>query len=801
MKYAIRTLLKTPSFTAIAIVTIAIGIAANSAIFSVVNAVLLRPLPFPDEARVVRVFRTSREGRGNHSAGTFVDLKRNNRSFQAMAGFRGDVAAVTLSNGQPEQFQLQYVTADFFDVLGTPPALGRTFGGSTQASGGERLVVLSDDGWQQLFARAADAIGKRVRVNGVPCTVVGVMPRAFDWPEGTRLWQLSKEAVPPSPLDLKDPLTNRDAHYFEAVARLEPGVSLQAAQQDLHALATTLGREYPSTDGGADIDLVPIRVDITGDVRGALLLIQGAVALVLFIACANVSSLLIVRATTRRRELAIRAALGAGRADLIRQLLVESLVLGVVGGAVGLLLAAQLVDWLVRVLPAGLPRADTIGLDRTVALVTLAASLLTGILFGVLPAWHASRSDAAVAMKETGERGSSSHARGRSALVVAEIALTLVLLIGAGLLANSFLRLQRVDPGFRSAQVTIADLAVPQTRYPKGSDETRVYTRLVRDLTEHSEFQAAGIGFPAPFHGSNAAASFYIDGRDSSPHDQPHANLGIASGGFFAAMGIPLIAGRTFDDRDTADGAAPVAIVSAALARKHWPGDNPVGKRLRFENTASEPWFTVVGVTGDVHQLGLQEPAPALLYVPYSVFPLPFTTVVVRSTLPASTVASLLRTRLAAIDPDLPFADIKTLQSFVDRAIEEPRFRAMLIAAFAVLALVLASVGVFGLISYSVTQRTREIGIRVALGASPRRVLFSLVREGLVLALAGIAVGLAAAVVATRALSAFLFGVGRTDPTTFSAVALLLLAVALAASYVPSRRALRVDPVVALRTE
>jgi predicted permease len=801
MKYAIRTLLKTPSFTAVAIATIAIGIAANSAIFSVVNAVLLRPLPFPDEQRVVRVFRTTREDRGNHAAATFLDLKRNNRSLQALAGFREDIGAVALPSGEPDQFQIEYVTSEFFDALGTAPALGRTFTSADQASGGERLVVLSHTAWRQLFAGERGAIGKRVRVNGVPCTVVGVMPQSFDWPEGTRLWQLSKEPVPPSPLDLKDPLTNRDAHYFEAVARLKASVSFQAAQQDLHALAVTLGRQYPATDGGSDLELVPIRVDLTGDVRAALLLIQGAVALVLLIACANVSSLLIARATSRRQELVIRAALGASRTDLIRQLLIESLLLGAVGGVVGLLLAAQLVDWLVRVLPAGLPRADTIGLDRTVTLVTLGASLVTGVLFGVLPAWQASRSQATAAMKETGERGSSSRARGRSALVVAEIALTLVLLIGAGLLANSFLRLQRVDPGFRPPQVTIAVLGVPQTRYPKGSDETRLYTRLVQDLTERAEFQAAGIGFPEPFKGSNATGSFYVEGRDTSPHDQTRANLAIVSGGFFAAMGIPLIAGRTFDTRDVAEGVPPVVVVSAALARKIWAGENPVGKRLRFENTPTEPWSTVIGVTGDVHQLGLREPAPALLYVPYTALPLPFTTVAVRSTLPEATVTSLLRARLATIDPDLPFTDIKTLQFYVDRAVEEPRFRAILIAAFAVLALVLAAVGVFGLISYSVTQRTREIGIRVALGASPRQVLLAVVREGLTLAVVGIIVGLVGAALATRALSAFLFGVGTTDPATFSAVALLLLVVALAASYIPSRRALKVDPVVALRAQ
>ena len=582
-KYAIRTLLKAPGFIAVAIVTMAIGIAANSAIFSVVNGVLLRPLPFPDEARVVRVWMTSHEGRGNHSAGEFTDFKRENRSLQSLAGFRGDAAAVALPSGEPTQLQLQHVTAEFFDVLGTSPALGRPFSGADRASG-DRCVVLSDTAWKELFARDAGAVGKTVRINGEASTVVAVMPPAFGWPEGAQLWLLSKEAVPPSPLDVKDPLTNRDAHYFEAIARLKPGVTIQAAQQDLHTVALTLQGEHAATDAGRDIELVPIRVDLTGDVRGALLLIQGAVALVLLIACANVSSLLIARATGRRRELAIRAALGASRGDLIRQLLAESLVLGIVGGAAGLLLASQLVVWLVRMLPSAVPRAHAIALDITVTIVTLLASLVTAILFGMLPAWQASRSDPTTAMKETGERGSSSRARGRAALVIAEIALTLVLLVGAGLLANSFLRLTRVDPGFRSEHATIAELNVPQTRYPKGSDETRLYQRLIRDLQERTEFQAVGIGFPQPFRGSNASASFYIEGRDSSRHNQPHANLGMASGGYFAAMGIPLIAGRTFDDRDIPEGAPPVAIVSTALARKYWPGENPVGKRLRFEN-------------------------------------------------------------------------------------------------------------------------------------------------------------------------------------------------------------------------
>jgi putative ABC transport system permease protein len=528
--------------------------------------------------------------------------------------------------------------------------------------------------------------------------------------------------------------------------------------------------------------------------------IQAAVGLVLLIACANVSSLLIARATGRRRELAIRAALGAGRGQLIRQLLAESLVLGVCGGVVGLLLSSWLVVLLVRVLPQGLPRTDGIRLDSTVMIVTLLASVGTSLLFGILPALQASRTQAAHVIKEAGERGST-RARGRAALVVAEIALTLVLLAGAGLLANSFLRLQRVDSGFRPEHVTMAGLMVPQARYPKGPDQTRIYRRLLEGLTQRPELQAVGVGFPGPFHASSASGTFFIEGRASTTRaDRPFAHLGTVSGGYFAAMGIPLLSGRTFQDRDV-ETAPPVGIVTAALAKQYWPGENPIGKRLRFDDNPKEPWFTVVGLVGDVRQLGLGEAAPALLFLPYEQFALPFTSVAVRSSLPQGAVASLLKAQMAAIDPDMPFGDIESLQSEVESSVDQPRFRAMLIGVFALLALALAAVGVFGLVSYTVTERTREIGIRVALGAAPRQVLVPVIREGITLALAGIGIGLVGALVAARALSAFLFGVGTSDPLTLSGVALLMLLVATAASYIPSRRALKVDPVVALRAE
>ena len=799
-KYAVRTLSKTPGFSAIAITTIALGIAANTAIFSVVNGVLLRPLPFRDEARIVRVSTATRnEAESNHSAGDFLDLQRNNRSLEAMAGFREDVVAIAAKPGEPAQLQGAWVTSAFFDVLGTPPALGRPFT-KDQSAAGEKLVVLSHAGWQQLFGNDAGVVGRRLRVNGEGYTIAAVMPPAFRWPEGAELWLLSPQPVPPSPIDIANPLTDREVQYFQAIGRLRSGVTLDGARQDMEMVGEAIQREHAQTSGGRAIRLTPIREHLVGGVRDALVVMQAAVGLVLLIACANVSSLLIARATGRRRELAIRAALGAGRGHLMRQLLAESLVLGLTGGIAGLLLSSWLVVLLVKVLPRALPRTDAIGLDATVMMVTVVASLAASLLFGILPALQASRTQAAHVIKAAGERGSA-RARGRAALVVAEIALTLVLLVGAGLLARSFLRLQNVDPGFKPDHVTIADLMIPQARYPKGPDQTQLLKRLLETLAQRPELQTVGVGFPGPFHAASASATFYIEGRASNTRaDRPFAHIGTVSGGYFAAMGIPLLAGRTFQATDLL-AAPPVAIVSASMAKQYWPGESPIGKRLRFDDNPKEAWFTVVGLVGDVRQLGLREQAPALLFLPYQQFALPFTSVAVRSSLPQAGVVSLLKSQLAAIDQDLPFGDISSLQSEVDGNVDEPRFRAMLIGIFALLALILAAVGVYGLISYTVTQRTREIGIRVALGAAPRQVLGPVVREGLVLALAGIGLGLLGAFAATRALTAFLFGVGASDPLTFAGVALLLLVVAGAASYIPSRRALRVDPMVALRAE
>lgn len=802
LRYAVRTLFKNPGFTLVAVITLALGIGANTAIFSVVNGVLLRPLPFHEPDRIVRVSTsTADEPRSNHSAGEFIDLRREQQSLQAVAGYRPLPFTVAARTGEASQLVGAFVTAEFFDVFGVPAAIGRRFSGAEDTAPGDRRVVLSRRAWKQLYGERSDAVGLPLRVNGQVHTLVGVLPSQAEWPAGADIWVLSEREVPPSPLDLPQEAADREVRYFEAVARLKPGVTLAQAQQDVSRVATLLHARDAPTAARRDFRLFDLREDIVGDVRFGLLLLQAAVGLVLVIACANVSSLLIARATGRRRELAIRAALGAGRGRLVRQLLTESALLGITGGLAGLLVGAWMIGLLTRVLPDTVPRGGEISLDRVVALVTILAAIGTGLLFGVLPALQASQTQAQTALKQGGDRGGTSGMRalGRSTLVVAEVALTLVLLAGAGLLLNSLLRLQRVESGLRPENATVVGLVIPQSRYPTAAAQIGLYRRLLEGLGSRAGIQAVGIGFPGPLRGDNASGTLTIEGREAtSPSDRPFANLGSVSGGFFAAMGIPIMAGRSFADSDGAK-APPVAIASAALARKYWPGENPIGKHLRFDDEAAAPWSTIVGVVGDVRQLGLHQDPPPILYLPYQQFPLPFTNITIRSSAPAGAIASLVRAELAAIDPDLPPGDTNALQAVLDESIAQPRFRTMLLTAFALAALLLAAVGVYGLISYSVVQRTREIGIRVALGAQPRQVLGQIMREGLLLAVAGVGLGLLGSLLAARVLSTFLFGVGAADPLTFGSVALLLLAVACLATYVPSRRALQVDPVTALR--
>jgi putative ABC transport system permease protein len=802
LRYALRTLVKNPGFAFIAMLTLALGIGANTAIFSVVNGVLLRPLPFPDADRLVQVWTTSAdEKRSNHAAADFLDVQRENQSLTAFAAYRVAPFTVIPDGGQARATEGSIVTLDFFDVLGVPARYGRTFSRATDRLGGERYAVLSGDAARRLYTNEEKAVGQVLKVNSQPYTVLGVLPDRAEWPGTSRVWTLADKDVPPSPVETSNDGADREVRYFEAIGRLKPDVSLEQARQDMGRLSAILQGRRSTASAQRQLQLGPVREQLIGDIRFALLVLQGAVGLVLLIACANVSSLMLARATGRRRELAVRAALGAGQGRLIRQLLTESLVLGAVGGFAGLLLGAWLIVVLVDLLPAGIPRVREITLDRMVGISTLLTALVTSVLFGVMPALQAGRTDAGAALKAGGERGSSGRARARAVLVVAEVALTLVLLACAGLLLNSFLRLQNVDTGFDPDNVVVTAFMLPEARYSTNVARAAFYKRLIEAVSARGEIQAAAVGFPGPLRGSNASGSFDVEGH-STPNrsERPYANLGSVSGGYFKAMGIPLLSGRTFNDADTRD-AQGVVIVSRALANKYWAGADPVGRRLRFDDDPNSPWITVVGMVDDVHQLGLDKGATPLLYFPYEQFTLPFTNLFVRSSAPEATVASMLRTQFSALDSELPVDDLKTLQRIIDNSVAHPRFRTLLLSAFAIIALVLSAVGVFGLINFSVTQRTREIGIRIAMGATPTQVLGPMMREGLTLALVGTGIGLIGALLASRLLASFLFEVGATDPLTFAVVAATLLTVALLATYIPARRALRVDPISALRVD
>jgi putative ABC transport system permease protein len=805
MRNSLRSLASDPGFTIVALLTIALGIAANTAIFSVVNGVLLRPLPYPNADRIVQVWRTNaRDSSDNHAPPDFLELQRRTQTLQALAGYREDALTIAPAASEPVRVTGAHVTIDYFDVLGSRAALGRTFSRSADAGRTDPAAILSQRTWRDTLASDPGAVGRLVRINGVPHSIIGVMPDGFEYPLGASAWILSPLPVPPPPFDVEgDLLEERNIQYFLAIGLRKPDATVEQAQAELETIASDIGRRNPKTSAARGIRVEPLHDRIVGDVRLALLVLLGAVAVVLLIACANVASLLLARASRRQRELAIRIALGASRGRLVRQLLTESLLLAVAGGALGTLLAAWAVRLLVKVIPEGIPRIDEVGLDARVVGAAVLISAVSAILFGLVPSLQASKADSSSVLRDAGDRASTAGRRRadtRAVLVVLEVALTLVLLVSAGLLANSFLRLQRVDPGFATDQVMLVPMPLPQGKYTDGKAQAAFYQSLVDGLQSRGEIEMAAVAFPNPLDGANASGSFNIDGRPAATRaERPRANLATISTDYLRTMGITLIAGRHFTVRDR-DPAPAVVIINAALARVYWPGEDPIGKRIQFEDSSTD-WLTVVGIAADSRNRGLDAEPEPLLYIPFHFFTLPFMSVVARSPGGAGAVASAVRAEVRRLDPELPVDRVMPLEELVRESVSQPRFRTLLLGSFAVTALLLAAIGVYGLISYSVAQRTREIGIRVALGARPAQVMGPIVRQGMRLALIGISLGLIGALAVTTVISTFLFGVEATDPLTFAAVAGLLLAVALLASYVPSRRALKVDPLTALRAE
>ncbi|HZI17771.1 MAG TPA: ABC transporter permease [Pyrinomonadaceae bacterium] len=802
LRYGLRTLAKNPGFTAVAVIALALGIGANSAIFSVVNTVLLRPLPYKDPDRLVVVWEDrSKNGypRDTPAAGNYVDWRDQNQVFEGMAAVANQSFNLT-GSGEPERIDGRNVSAGLFPLLGVEPQLGRGFLPEEDQPGAGRVVVLSHGLWQRRFGADPSIVGRELTLNGVSHTVVGVMPAGFQFPTPEdQLWVpiafTSQEAA------------NRGRHYLQVFARLKPGVGMEQAQAEMNTISARLQQQYPNTNTNVGAAIVPLHEQLVGDIRPALLLLLGAVGFVLLVACANVANLLLARAAARQKEVALRVALGANRARLLRQFLTESVLLALLGGAVGLLLALWGVNLLRAFMPEGVSQARAVAVDARVLGFTLLVSVLTGLAFGLVPALQASRFNLNETLKEGGRdaAGGRRGGRVRSALVVMEVAVSLVLLIGAGLLINSFLRLRSVDPGFHTENLLTMKVVLPQTKYPDQARRTAFYNELLERVRSLPGVKSAAVATNLPLTFKGNAIGVSIEGQpDPGPGQRPSVVTRVISPDYFRTMGIQLSQGRQFGDHDRVDSPA-VAVISETAARRFWPGEDPLGKRLTPGAAASadpDDWITVVGVARDVRQFELDaEPKPQM-YLSYqqASFFEPRDLVVGTEVEPLS-LAGAVRQAVWSVDRDQPVSDIRSMEDILSASVARQRFSTLLLAVFAGVALVLAAVGVYGVMSYTVAQRTREIGIRLALGAQRRDVLRLAVGQALRLVLIGVAVGLAGALMLTRVMSSLLYGVSATDPATLIAVPLILAGVALLASYIPARRATRVNPLIALRYE
>src|SRR5215471_6873909 len=793
LRYALRTLRRNPGFSFVVVLTLALAIGATSSIFSVVNGVLLKALPYKDPEHLVLLWGT--ELGNQRSSISFTDLEEwrgQAKSFSEVVAYDGTSSPILSGSNEPERVAAMQVSDGYFELMQTPPLLGRALLTEDQQPGKDQVVVLSYGLWQRRFGEDRNIIGQPISLDSRPYTVVGVMPSDFH--------SLPSSLVVKS--DLYLPLSGYEASQacrlcLRAIARLKPNVTLEQAQADMDVIASRQARERPDTNAGLGVRVVRLHADLVRDLRTALFVLQGAVLLVVLIACVNLANLLLARFTTRRKEIAIRAALGAGRLRLIRQILVESVLLSLTGGACGLLLTV----WGIRVLEGigakVLPELSGVELDLRVMAFTAGLSLLTGMIFGLAPALHVSDGNLGDSLKEGGRSGAAADRRGlRQLLVVSEIALSVALLVCAGLLIRSFLNLRSVNPGFDPHHTLTMNIALPEAKYPSGRKQVAFFRDVVSRVQRLPGVEYAAITSILPESGRANHTWVRVEGRTYRPGGEPMPDVFRVSPDYFRALSVPLLRGRLFSEEDD-ENHPPVALINETMAHQLWPGENPVGKRMR----RGDVMRTVVGVVGDVYQYGLDSEKTMQLYVPFADDPALHITLVVRGSIDPLSLVPSIRAELREVDQDQPVYGVATMEQVLADSMARQRFSMMLLTVFAAGALLLAAIGIYGVLSYTVAQRTHEFGIRQALGARAFDLLRQVVGQSMKLALIGIAAGMAAAVALTRLLRSLLFEVSATDPMTFAAISGLLMLVALLACYIPARRATRVDPLVALRYE
>ena len=799
LRYAARMLLKNAGFTAVVVVTLALGIGANTAIFSVVNGVVLKPLPYSDPDRLVMVWETSQKWkrpRGSVSYPNFADWRQQSTVFEQMGTFSRKIVTLTELD-PPEAVVCARVSAGLFPTLGVQAALGNLFHPADDLAGAEN-VVLSDSVWRRRLGGNPDIIGQTIALGGTARTVRGVLPPGFKCPIGSaepELW---------APQERQN-LSQRSKHYLKVIARLRPNTTLQQAQTQMDTIARRLEEEHPDTNRGRGVRVAALHKEVVGHARPVLLILLGAVAVVLLIACTNVANLLLARNTTRGKEYAVRAALGAGRLHLIRLLLTESLLLGLLGAGLGIILAVWAVDALAAVMPADFPHLDDIALDARVLGFTVGITLLAVLMFGLAPAVYATGANLCDRIRDDGRSSpGAGRSRPRAALVVAQLAMALTLLIGAGLLVRSFHKVMHVDPGFVPDNMLTFQMAARQSEDYNPRRRAELYGQVLERLASLPGVQAVAASATLPWSGSNIGRSFAIPDRSEPISDERlYTSLGSVSTDYFRALGIPLLKGRFFTKQDVRAGHG-VAIINEMMARRFWPNDDPVGQIITFPTGSPDDdgsTFEIIGVVGNVRASQIDTPAAARVYAHYQQDTWPFMCFALRTTRDPLELASAVRSEAAALSPDEALHNVKTLEQHLADAVGPRRFPALLLGIFALVALVVAAVGVYGVLSYSVARRTHEIGLRMALGAQRSNVLCLVLRQGLTLTIIGLVIGLAISLAGTRLLSGLLYEIGTTDSLTFIGVSLLLAAVALLACYLPARRATKVDPMVALRCE